>query len=102
MAYHEGERFLYLETPLGEDQLLLQGFEGRERISGLFDFHLQLLAENATNVDFDKLIGQKVSFGILGGDPRLPARDLHGIVVELSQGARDRVFTEYRMRIVPE
>ncbi len=102
MAYHEGERFLYLETPLGEDQLLLQSFKGDEQISGLFDFRLKLLAENATNVDFDKLIGQRVSFGVLGADPRVPARDLNGIVVELSQGARDRVFTEYRMRVVPE
>jgi type VI secretion system secreted protein VgrG len=101
MAYREAERYLYLETPLGTDKLLLQGFEGREGLNQLFDFNLELLAENATTVDFDKLIGQKVSFGVLG-DGRAAARDLHGIVVELSQGARDQEFTAYRMRIAPE
>lgn len=102
MAYREGERFLYLETPLGEDKLLLQSFGGTEALSQLFDFHLQVLAENATTIDFDKLIGQKVSFGILGGESRLEPRHFHGLVVEVSQGERDRDFTNYGLRVVPE
>ena len=101
MAYRAAERYLYLETPLGTDKLLLQSFEGREGLNQLFDFKLELLAENAPTVDFDKLIGQKVSFGVLG-DGRAAARDIHGIVVELSQGARDQEFTAYSMRIAPE
>jgi type VI secretion system secreted protein VgrG len=101
MAYREGDRYLYLETPLGEDKLLLQSFEAREGLNQLFDITLELLAENATTVDFDKLIGQKVSFGVLG-DGRAAPRDLHGIVVEFSQGTRDAEFTAYRMRVAPE
>jgi type VI secretion system secreted protein VgrG len=102
MATLEANRYLYLTTPLGADKLLLEGFTGHEALNDLFQFELQLLAENATAVDFDKLIGQKVSFGVQGTDLRVPARDLHGIVTEFSQGARDFEYTEYRMTIVPE
>ena len=102
MAYREGERFLYLDTPAGEDKLLLQDFEGKEGLSQLFDFQLHALAENSTTIDFDKLIGQKVSFGILGAESRQEPRHFNGTVVELSQGARDREFTDYHMRVVPD
>src|SRR6185369_932631 len=102
MAYRQGERFLYLDTPLGEDKLLLQSFQGQEGLSQLFDFQLELLAENATTVDFDKLIGKRVSFGIVGAESRLEARHFHGLVSEFSQGERDREFTSYRMRVVPD
>jgi type VI secretion system secreted protein VgrG len=102
MAYKEGNRYLYLTTPLGADKLLLDGFRGHESLSQLFRFELDLLAENSTVVDFDKLIGQKVSFGVQGADSKLPPRDFHGMVIELSQGERDPEFTSYRATIVPE
>ena len=102
MGYSEGNRYLYLDTPLGASKLLLQSFTGSEGLSTLFDFQLELLAENATTVEFDQLIGQRVSFGVQGAESRLIARDFNGIVVEFMQGARDRDFTAYRMRIVPD
>src|ERR1700722_16012988 len=102
MAYKEGNRYLYLTTPLGADKLLLDGFRGHESLSQLFRFELDLLAENSTVIDFDKLIGQKVSFGIQGVASKGPPRDLHGIVIELSQGERDSELTTYHATIVPE
>ncbi len=102
MGYQEGNRYLYLDTPLGDSKLLLQSFTGTEGLNQLFDFQLELLADNATNIDFDQLIGKKVSFGVLGTDSRLIARDFNGIVVEFMQGLRDREFTAYRMRVVPD
>ena len=102
MAYNEGNRYLYLQTPLGDSTLLLQSFTGAEGLSQLFDFQLELLAENATTINFDQLIGQRVSFGVVGTEAALIARDFNGIVVEFSQGPRDRVFTAYRMRVVPD
>jgi type VI secretion system secreted protein VgrG len=101
MGTLEGNRYLYLTTPLGEDKLLLSGFKGREGLSRLFRFRLRLLADNATSVDFEKLIGQKVSFGVQGEDGQV-ARDLHGIVTEFSQGKRDFNLTEFRMTIMPD
>lgn len=52
------ERPLTLTTPLGPDVLLLTGFTGREAISQLFHFQLDLLAENERDVPFEKLLGQ--------------------------------------------
>jgi len=66
LGFREAARYFYLDTPLGPDKLLLRGFSGNEGISRLFEFTLDCLAENAISVDFDKLIGQKVSFGIQG------------------------------------
>ena len=102
MAYSEGNRYLYLDTPLGDSTLLLQSFTGSEGLSRLFDFQLELLAENATTIDFDQLIGQRVSFGVVGAESALIARDFNGIVVEFMQGSRDQEFTAYRMRVVPD
>jgi type VI secretion system secreted protein VgrG len=102
MGTLEGNRYLYLTTPLGENKLLLSGFTGQEGLNKLFHFDLELLSDNKTTVDFDKLIGQKVSFGVSGTDPQLVARDLHGIVIAFSQGRRDFNFTEFKMTIVPE
>ena len=102
MAFLEANRYLYLTTPLGDDKLLLRSFEGDEAISKLFSFELDLEAENTTSVDFDKLIGQKVSFGIQGADPGQTPRHFSGIVVELGQGARDQRLTTYSMTVAPE
>src|ERR1700689_5534903 len=102
MGYQEGNRYLYLETPLGDSKLLLQSFTGNEGLSRLFDFQLELLADNATTIDFDQLIGQRVSFGVVGAESSLIPRDFNGIVVEFVQGLRDREFTAYRMRLAPD
>ena len=102
MGFLEANRYLYLTTPLGDDKLLLRSFEGDEALSRLFSFELELQAENTTNVDFDKLIGQKVSFGVQGADPGLTPRHFHGIVVEMVQGSRDPRLTTYSMTVAPE
>ncbi len=102
MAFLEGNRFLYLTTPLGEDKLLLSGFTGQEGISRLFSYQLEMLAENTTSVDFDKLIGQKASFGIQGGEAGLTQRHFHGTIVELAQGSRGPELTSYYMTVAPE
>ncbi len=102
MAFLEANRYLYLTTPLGDDKLLLRSFEGDEALNRLFSFELELQAENTTSVDFDKLIGQKVSFGVLGGDAGDTARHFHGIVVEMVQEVRDARLTSYSMTVAPE
>ena len=102
MAFLEANRYLYLTTPLGDDKLLLRSFEGDEALSRLFSFELEMEAENTTTVDFDKLIGQKVSFGVQGADPSLTPRHFHGIVVEMVQEARGTHLTSYSMTVAPE
>jgi type VI secretion system secreted protein VgrG len=101
-GFREAGRFLYLDTPLGADKLLLSGFTGEEGLSQLFSFKLNCLAENSTNVEFDKLVGQKVSFGIQGAESKIQPRHFHGIVTQMSQGARDRTFTQYSLEVAPQ
>src|SRR4051812_11843880 len=60
-AYLQADRPLTVTTTLMADDLLLAGFTGREAISTLYEFELDLLAENTTEITFGKLLGNKVS-----------------------------------------
>lgn len=102
MAYSTSNRFLYLGTPLPDGTLLLNGFHGQEGISNLFRFELDLIAPKAFPAEFDKLIGEKVKFGIRGTDSTGAPRHFSGVVIELTQGARDTTFISYRMTVAPE
>jgi type VI secretion system secreted protein VgrG len=96
------DRNLYLDTPLGPNQLLLNHFKGQEAISQLFSFHLAVLATASTNVAFEKLIGQQVSFGVLGGLLGMGNRDFDGIAIQVTQGARLDDFYEYEITVAPK
>jgi type VI secretion system secreted protein VgrG len=100
MNYIQANRPMEVITPLGADKLLLLGFTGQESISRLFNFHLDLMAENETDVAFDKLLGQKITIrlDLLDGEKRY----FSGICNRVSQGERDEVFTSYRMEVVPQ
>src|SRR6266498_3500168 len=100
MNYTQQNRAMEVTTPLGPDKLLLVGFTGQESISRLFSFHLDLIAENSTDVAFDKLLGQKITIrlDLLDGKKRY----FNGICNRISQGERDEIFTGYRMEIVPQ
>ena len=56
-TYTQDGRPLSITTPLGKDVLLLVGINGAEAVSQLFHFRLDVLAENKTDVPFDKLLG---------------------------------------------
>jgi type VI secretion system secreted protein VgrG len=98
--YTQKNRAMEVTTPLGKDKLLLVAFAGQESISRLFHFDLDLVAENNTEVSFDKLLGQKITvrLDLIDGEKRY----FHGICTRLSQGERDTTFTRYQMEIVPE
>ena len=91
-----------VSTPLGEDKLLLVGFEGTEQISGLFSFRLDLVATNANakDVKFEDVLGKEMTVTMLmdGGKPRY----FSGICRRFEQGNRDSDFTTYRAEIVPQ
>jgi type VI secretion system secreted protein VgrG len=98
-TYVQADLPLAVATPLGKDALLLVGFSGHEAISQLFHFQLDLLAENKTDVRFDRLLGQgvTVSLGLGQGKKRF----FQGICRRITQGHRDPFFTEYSMEVVP-
>lgn len=90
-----------LSTPLDADRpLTLIGFTGRESMSQLFHFHLDVLDTNRGDLPFDKLLGKSIII-------TLGERTFNGIVARISQGIRTRapsggrVQTRYRMEMVP-
>ncbi len=98
----QADRPLSANTPLGPDKLLLVGFSGSDAISQPFRYQLDLLAENKTDVAFDKLLGQKVTVTFRWGEKRDKKRFFNGICSRVAQGERDKDFTQYRMEIVPK
>src|SRR5262245_23998169 len=98
--YTQDNRPIAVSTPLGKDALLLVGFRGQEGISQLFHFQLDLLAENKTDVTFDKLLGQRATIEVVL--PQGKKRYISGICNRVSQGEQDFTFTAYRMEIVPQ
>ena len=99
-TYTQDGRPLSITTPLGKDILLLVGINGAEAVSQLFHFRLDVLAENKTEVPFEKLLGQKVSAAITLADNKTQ-RYFSGLVRRVAQGERDLVFTAYQLEIVP-
>jgi type VI secretion system secreted protein VgrG len=100
LTYVQADRPMAVATPLGKDALLLVGFSGHEAISQLFSFQLDLLAENQTEVRFDKLLGQRIAVSLSLG--RGKRRFFQGICRRVTQGHRDSFLTEYYMEIVPQ
>lgn len=98
MSWTQTDRLITLTTPLGQDTLLLAGFSGREAISELFSFHLDLLSEEAA-VDFSKIIGQNVTISVTLSDET--PRFINGIVSHFAMSGRDNRFTRYQMTVVP-
>ena len=99
----QADRPLTIDTPLGKDKVLLIGLSGREGVSRLFGFQLDLMAEKGTDVAFDKLLGQKVTAHL--SMPKGVKRHFNGRCVRISQGEQDvgkETFISYRMEIVPD
>lgn len=99
-SYVQADRHLTVATPLGEDALLLTEFDGSEGLSQLFRFRLGVIAENGTAVDFEKLLGQKITatLALAGGE----ARHFNGICSRVGEGVPDATFTPYQLEIVPQ
>ncbi len=98
-SYTQGTSALFsIDTPLGTDKLLLQGFKGSEGISRLFHFDLNLLSEDS-NIDFTKIIGQTVTITLnpAAGTPRY----LCGVISRFGQGGSGQTFTSYYAEMVP-
>ena len=99
-TYTQADRPMTVKTPLGPDSLLLVGFSGREAISQLFEYSLDLIAPDQAEIPFEKLLAQKVSVSLELPDSE--KRYFSGIVRRFSQGRRDDTFTYYHMEVVPQ
>jgi type VI secretion system secreted protein VgrG len=96
--YTQQNRLIAIDTPLSKDVLLLQGFTGREAISRLFNYELDLLSEDPA-IPFDAIVGQKVTIKIVLADGS--ERYINGFVNRFAQRRSDERFTYYQAQVVP-
>lgn len=104
-TYTQADRPLQVLTPLGPDVLLIEKLSGREMLSGLFHFQIDMVAEATREVPFDKLLGQPMTVQIRHGAGQV--RYINGICSRLRQGpvmreAAGPPFVRYQAELVPE
>lgn len=96
--FTQQNRLIAIDTPLGDDVLLLQSFVGHEGISRLFSFELELLSTGGA-VDFTKIMGKNVTIAVMQADNT--PRYFNGLVSRFTQSGSDAVFSHYQMEVVP-
>ncbi len=97
-AYIQDNLKLKITTPLGPNKLLLRSFRGDERISGLFQFTLEMVSED-NSIDFDAIIRKPVTITLsLGNDVE---HNLNGIVSRFVQEETNLRLTRYFADINP-
>jgi type VI secretion system secreted protein VgrG len=97
--YLQENRFLFIETPLGPNKLLLESYTGEEGVSQLFSFQLELVSED-NKIDFSALLGRKVHFGVAGPEGA-EKRHIHGIVTSFAQLPSRERLARYRAVVSP-
>lgn len=82
MPYTQENRFLKINTRLGENVLLLERISGTEKVSSLFSFEIDL-ASHSNSIVFKDIIGQSVTVTIAleNGETRY----INGIISRFSQ-----------------
>jgi type VI secretion system secreted protein VgrG len=98
-GFTQTDRLISIETPLGQDKLLLRSFTGTEGISRLFHFNLDLASEDF-NVDFDKIVGKSVTVRLLQSDGS-SFRFFHGYINRFAQLPVEGHLARYEAEMVP-
>ena len=95
--YTQANRLISIETPLGEDKLLLTAFAGEESISKPFEFQINALSSNLA-LKPDSLIGKEVTVTIKGNIKKV----FHGFINTFKVGeVKSHNMREYQMTMVP-
>jgi type VI secretion system secreted protein VgrG len=97
--YSQENRIIAVQTPLGDNVLLLQKLTGFEGISRLFSFSLDMLSENP-NIGFTDIVGKRITITIhLAASGK--TRYVNGFVSRFVQTGKDNRFTHYHAEVVP-
>lgn len=97
--FTQTDRLLSVTTPLGADVLLLTTFTGREAMSQLFSYQLELFSEQ-NNIDPTQIVGKSVTWSIQR--VREEPRYFNGFVSRFSAGGRQlQNVRSYRAEVVP-
>ncbi|MEI9982380.1 MAG: type VI secretion system tip protein TssI/VgrG [Aliidongia sp.] len=92
-------RLLNVESPLGDNKLILTRFRGTEKLSGLFNFELEMVSPDH-DIQPEEILGKGISWSVgKAGDTRRP---FHGIVGSLSGGGSfGRGYRWYTVEVMP-
>ncbi len=98
----QATRHIAIQTPLGEDVLLLRSFSANEEISSLFEIDLDLISEDY-EINFDDIIGHSVTVSMdlpeeKGGGTRYWSGVISQFVQSVSTSSQ---FAQYRATMVP-
>lgn len=95
----QSERLLRIESPLGEDALVLRRLRVREAISTPFLIEAEVLSQNEDLGPGD-LVGKEIACVVQMQS--VPSRRFHGVVRSFGRtGALGRGYTVYRLEAVP-
>src|SRR3984885_14395598 len=98
MSITQATRQIAIDTPLGEDALVLRSFQGQEALSRLFTFHLDLVSEDAS-VKYEDIVGKAVTVRLSLADSS--QRYWNGYVSRFVQADRDSKVAVYHATMVP-
>jgi type VI secretion system secreted protein VgrG len=98
MPLTQATRQIAIDTPLGDDVLLLRSFQGHEELSRLFTFHLDLVSEDSS-IKYEAIVGQSVTVRLTLADSS--QRYWNGFVSRFVQADQDSKITVYHATMVP-
>src|SRR3954462_11931837 len=91
-------RVMEVTTPLGEDVLLFHGLHGRDEISRVPEFQLDLLSDSP-DINLDDVIGKNVAVKVALADDSM--RYFNGFVSRFSQGRSFGRYIQYHATVRP-
>ncbi|QQS13976.1 MAG: type VI secretion system tip protein VgrG [Rhodospirillales bacterium] len=101
----QDRRWLQARTPLAQDEFILTGFTGEERVNEPFRFMLRFLS-HVEHIEPERLLGADIAFSIGLTDEDL--RWFHGICSRVLYGQRlsgkreEESWFEYHLEVVPQ
>jgi type VI secretion system secreted protein VgrG len=98
--YELENRILSLTSPLGENVLLPESLEGREALSELFHFSVEVVTEAKKEVAAKDLVGRRLTVGFQTTESG-SYRYVNGIVSRFESTGRDEEFNVYSIELVP-
>src|ERR1700733_11523416 len=96
--YSQENRIIAVQTPLGDNVLLLERLSGHETMSRLYTFYLDMLSETP-NIGFTDIVGKRVTITIHLANGK--NRYINGFISRFAQSGRDMRFTHYKAEVVP-
>jgi len=95
----QANRTISIDTPLGQDVLILRAFTGTEAVSQLFHFQLDLVSDDA-EIDYNAIIGRNVTIAVRLEDEST-RRYFNGHVSRFTQLPSEGRLARYQAAVEP-